>query len=465
MPRYDLTHKLLKYAEGDVLPMHMPGHKRSERFVHLTPLSVKCDITEIDGFDDLNCPEGVFLESERLAARLWGSEETVYSVNGSSGCILASVRCALKCKTGKKVLLCRASHKSVYHALELCGARSVYLKQRLTSFGFCASADPEEVRRALEAESDIALVVITSPTYEGVISDVETIARICHERGVPLMVDEAHGAHLGLHGVFPVGAVKSGADLVVQSLHKTLPCLTQTALVHVSGSLVDKTELRRQMSIFQTSSPSYLLSASVDGAVRLLASDEGRGILKTWYESLVCTRECLSGLENIRLFEKCDGIFDYDPSKFVLSGEGRKLSEYFRREHKIELEMASPEYVIAMTGAGDTAETLSRFEKAVKCADNFFLTPRENNIYTEIFVPEMKLTFSEAVTRESECCDLEEAIGRVSAGYVYAYPPGVPIVAAGEVIDGAAVRQIKSLSEAGFSLRGVKNGKVSVLKD
>lgn len=453
---------LKEYSALDYLPMHMPGHKRqAEAFSHLSSLGARLDITEIDSFDDLNCPEGIFAESERLAASLWGSGASVYSVNGSTGAILASVRAALSCRRGARVVLSRACHKAVYHALEICGAEAHYLSPRLTEAGFCASVTPDEVKESLEMCGGADLVIITSPTYEGIISDVRGIAEVCHGFGVPLMVDEAHGAHLGLHGVFPDGAVRCGADVVVQSLHKTLPSLTQTAIVHLNSNLVDECELRRQMALFQTSSPSYILSASVDGAVRYLASDDGKARLGCWYDAVTEARGRLinSGCE---LYVPCDAVFGYDESKLVLLGNGYGIMKRLREEYKIELEMASVSYAVAMTGIGDDRESLGRFVRAVEDLGN---VPGSNEAYTgRIHIPECACSICDAVSRESTERELETSCGQVSASYVYAYPPGIPLAVPGEVIDGEVIRSIEILRGVGADLRGVKNGKILTLK-
>ena len=208
-----LYKRLERYADEGVLPMHMPGHKRA-CFEHLASLGAKLDITEIDSFDDLNAPEGIFADSESVAAKLWGSGETVFSVNGSTGAVLAAARAVSVCSSAKTVVVARNCHKSVYHALEICSLEAEYIVPGMTSAGFAASVTPESVREALERTPSEAAVILTSPTYEGVISDISSISRICHEKGAVLIVDEAHGAHLSLHGVFSKGAVECGADIV-----------------------------------------------------------------------------------------------------------------------------------------------------------------------------------------------------------------------------------------------------------
>lgn len=442
----------------------MPGHKRSARFEYLSHVGGGLDITEIDGFDDLNCPEEIFADSERLAAELWGSRRCLYSVNGSSGAILASVRAALLSSGSKRVVMARNCHKSVYHAVELCGADVTYIKPACGEYGICLSVEPEEVRRALEKEGS-ALVIITSPTYEGVLSDVGAISAVCREYGVPLLVDEAHGAHLGLYGIFPDGAVKAGADIVVQSIHKTLPSLTQTALLHVCSEAVPYGEICRQMAIFQTSSPSYLLSASIDGAVRYLASEEGRRNLTEWYGEAVRMRDALCGLDNIRVFRGGDGVYDVDVSKAVLSG-GVRLAEYLREYHKVELEMTSASYVIAMTGAGDDSVSLERFVQAVKAADaelgDAIKTPIEG--VDPSHVPSRDISSWEAVRLQSERMPLDRAVGCICGEYVYAYPPGVPILVPGETVDLASVENVRALEAGGVSVRCREKGFLDVIK-
>lgn len=438
----------------------MPGHKRNPSFAHLSPLGVELDITEIDGFDDLNSPSGIFLESERLAASLWGSDECLYSVNGSSGAILAGVRAIAG--DGGSILMSRACHKSVYHAVELTRVTAVYLESHMTSFGFFASVTPAEVEKKLSDNPEVRLVIITSPTYEGVISDVKGIAEVCHRRGIPLMVDEAHGSHLGLYGIFPDGAVKCGADVVVQSIHKTLPSLTQTALLHVSGDLVDFNGIKRQMAIFQTSSPSYILSASIDGAVRFLSSVDGEKCLKEWHRAAVSTHERLGYLQNAKVFHREDGIFNVDVSKFVIRG-GTELADLLRKNN-VEPEMVSKYYTVAMTGAGDTAESLEVFAKAVEEADAELALC--DDIPARAFaLPEAKLKISDAVFLPGEYCEDYAAVGKVSAGYVYAYPPGIPLCVPGEVIDEAAVTEALSLRSAGLDVRGMKGNAFRTAQD
>ena len=455
-----LYEKLREYSKSSALPMHMPGHKRNtSSFDYLGSIDAALDITEIDSFDDLNSPEDIFAESEALAASLWGSDETLFSVNGSTGAILASVRAVLKCETGRTVIVARNCHKSVYHALELCDCRAVYLAPEVMTAGFSVSVTPESVKTALENTPDAAAVILTSPTYEGIISDIASIADICHSYSVPLIVDEAHGAHLSLHGVFRDGAVKCGADVVIQSIHKTLPSLTQTALVHRNGDIVSSDELRRQMAIFQSSSPSYLLSASIDGCVRFLASADGERCLRRWKTALDETYKKLDAQDNVTLFTAGDGVFAKDETKLVILGDGFDIMKSFRSAG-VELEMASISYAVAMTGAGDTSESLDKFCDAAKCLNAYEIT----SFCGKLHIPNVIMCAAEAVRRESCEVSLQDAAGKISASYVYAYPPGIPLLVPGEAVDYDIIRDAELLMSAGAAVRGIKNASLKVIK-
>ena len=266
----DLYQELIRLAESDMYPFHMPGHKRN---CLSTPLegAFRCDITEIDGFDNLHDEAGIILQAEERANSLYGADKTYFLVNGSTSGVLAAVSTAVH--KGGTVLAARASHKSFYHAAYLRDLDIRYLpdntEKELNIPGRYSAKDVENC-----LTDDVEAVFITSPTYEGKCSDIRGIAEACHKRGIALIVDEAHGAHFGFgkeysdaKGGFealPKSAVSEGADLVIHSTHKTLPSMTQTALIHVQGNIVDKGLLKRFLRIYQSSSPSYVLMSSID---------------------------------------------------------------------------------------------------------------------------------------------------------------------------------------------------------
>ncbi len=442
-----LFEKLSEYSRSGALPMHMPGHKRSSAaFPWLAGLCER-DITEIDGFDNLNDPEGLFSDMERKIARLWGAGESIALVNGSTVGVLAAVMSALD--EGGELLMCRSSHRSVYHAAQLSGAVTRYLTPEADpELGLPLSATPESVAEALDKYPGVRLVCVTSPTYEGVISDVAGIADICHKRGAPLFVDEAHGAHLGF-GPFPVSAVRAGADMAVQSLHKTLPSLTQTAVLHINPGIVDPERVRRFVTMLQTSSPSYLLSASVDGCADFMER-EGGDAAKRWFDALADFKTRLSELENIRLWSP--QAFAVDPSKLVLRCDGKWLAERLRADFGIEPEYSATTHLLCMTGMGDTSESLSRLSEALFALDP--ISPPAPPPRPVANLPKRAMAIHEAVKLPGKFVPLSRAEGLVSGEYVWSYPPGVPLIAPGEVVDEGVINGINR----GFNIHSTRKG-------
>lgn len=411
MKQDGLYEKLRQYSASDAYPWHMPGHKR--RLVEFAdPFSM--DITEIDGFDDLHHPEGILKEAMEEAAEFYGAKKTYFLVNGSSCGILAAISAAVK--PGEKLLLARNCHKSAYHGALLCQAQVRYVYPHLETEGFYGALDPEMVEREMKQDPALRVVMMVSPTYEGIVSDIRKIADVVHRHGGILLVDEAHGAHFpyGKGMGFPESALDLGADVVIQSLHKTLPSLTQTALLHVGKqSRMDISRIAFYLRVYQSSSPSYILMASIDQCIRLMAGEEGK-VRMEWYadrikkfrdrlrhslnclylyepevlnkEALNCEKPALGCEEAMLNCEKsawecgkaafgCEensgihkkkeyGVPAYDPSKLVvLAPEGRDgnwLAETLRRDWHLEPEMTADRYVILMTSPADTEEGFDR---------------------------------------------------------------------------------------------------------
>ena len=284
-----LYDRLTEYSASDYYGFHMPGHKR--RGPAGISLPYEIDITEIEGFDDLHHADGILKDAQQLAAKVYGAQETRYLVNGSTAGILSAVLGSTK--KGNRILVSRHCHKSVYHAVCLNDLRPVYLYPEFnTSLHMNMDISVSAVRTALMECPDIRAVVIVSPSYDGVISDIEGIAGAVHERGIPLIVDEAHGAHLGFHPYFEANALAKGADVVIHSVHKTLPSLTQTALLHVQGELADRRRIFRYLDMLQSSSPSYILMAGIDKCVHML-DEQGAELFEPYVQRLAELRERL----------------------------------------------------------------------------------------------------------------------------------------------------------------------------
>ena len=382
-----LYDKLKKYSKSDWYGFHMPGHKRNGSITGVD-LPYDIDITEISGFDDLHHPKGVLQEAEARAAEVYHAEETHYLVNGSTVGILSAV---LGCtRPGERVLMSRNCHKSVYNALYINNLRPVYLYPEIISeVGVNGPVSTEEVGRLLKANTDVRAVIITSPTYDGVISDVREIVRLSHLYGIPVILDEAHGAHFGFHPYFSHNGNELGADIVIHSLHKTLPSLTQTALLHINGNIVNRENVRRYLHILQSSSPSYVLMASMDECIRLLMNEREK-LFDRYVSLLIKTRKQLHKLKHLKLFE----INNYDRSKILIDvsnscvysdGEikkhtGKQLYDELRKEYLLEMEMASLNYIIAMTAPGDSDEGINRLISALTEIDGKLAKYRNNEL-------------------------------------------------------------------------------------
>lgn len=281
-----LYEKLKKYEASDFYGFHMPGHKRNTELMG-QGLPYGIDITEIDGFDDLHHADGILLELEQRIAKLYGADRSRILINGSTAGIMSAI---LGCvDRGGKLLVARNCHKSVYHAMELGRLEPVYLYPEFdTTWEINGVIEPGQIKAALEADSEIQAVMLVSPTYDGVVSDIRTIAEIVHSYQIPLIVDEAHGAHFGFHPYFPENSNRCGADVVIHSLHKTLPAPTQTAVLHINGTIAKEEQIWHYLNMLQTSSPSYILMAGIDRCVGLLerekeiskANEKGQALLE-----------------------------------------------------------------------------------------------------------------------------------------------------------------------------------------
>ena len=442
-------------------PFHMPGHKRNceDEFSKTIPFSL--DITEITGYDDLHHPEGIIRESMDDLKKIYKTQESYFLINGSTAGNLAAV--ASVCSFGDKILIARNCHKSVYHGVELLGLDPVYVYPQINEEGMCMGITKDQINRILQEEKEIKAAVIVSPTYEGVVSDVAGIADILHSRGIPFIVDEAHGAHFPFYEGFPKSAVFQGADFVIQSLHKTLPSLTQTGLLHLCTDRIQKEWVQSRLSIFQTSSPSYLLMASIDYCVH--RCQEQKESFQQ-YEKLM--NNFYGKLDELRHLKR---IKTDDFGKVVISARntsinGMDLFRLFRDQYDIEAEMAEIHYLIAMTSVCDTRNGIMKLERALLDIDAALHENKEDNPIemkmTE--VPKVMLP-AEAVKKKKNRIFLEQAEGNVSGDYIYLYPPGIPLIVPGEVIDGKVVQKIKEYQQNNMNIVGCQDGKISIVNE
>lgn len=472
-----LNEALRNLKKESCYPFHMPGHKRNVIDNQVCQPYEK-DITEIDGFDNLFHAEGIIKEEQEFAAELFGAEETFFLINGSSCGILTAITATAD--FGKKFLLGRNSHKSAYNGLYIADAAADYLyPEKIQGLSFAGAISPEEVALAIEKENakgnSYSAVFLTSPTYEGVVSKVEEICRIAHGNNIPVIVDEAHGAHLGIwggNGYFPRGAVSQGADIVIQSLHKTLPSMTQTAVLHVQGNLIDRKKLKLYLSMFQSSSPSYVLMSSMSACLhfckenRELLAEAYKKKLEDFYEKtknlarlkIITDKVIKEGIND------CSGGkagIETDPGKIIIgTGEsglsGRELYDLLREKYCLQMEMAAGDYVIAMTSIMDTREGFERLADALREIDSSVQRRRSGFLdYTELSErPEAVYSIREALRKSRISVDFDKCADLISGEFLYLYPPGIPVIVPGERISRGMLGYLKEAAQKGLSLQG-----------
>lgn len=461
-----LYDKLIAYSKTDMYPYHMPGHKR--RLHGSMPSDIfEMDITEIDGFDNLHQPEEIIAGLQERAARLYGADKSYYLVNGSTCGILSAISAALP--EGGHILMSRNSHKSAYHAAYLRNLQITYLHPPMVKgFDYCDAVTPLQVEKALEAQQDIQAVFIVSPTYEGRIADVKAIAGIVHAKGIPLIVDEAHGAHLGFAEGFADNSNRAGADLVIHSVHKTLPSLTQTALLHCNGDLINREKLERFLHIYQSSSPSYLLMASIDNALHTVET-QGKELFRFLRENYINMLKQLKTCYKLRIMTEVSQ--KQDIGKLIIDCRyagisGKQLYDMLSERYHLQLEMVCQTYCLAMFTVGDSKEAFERMTQALLQIDSELQGEREvceEPQTADAFLTDDKIMqtnhsipLAEAWNLPWEVVSLQQAVDRRVADFINLYPPGVPLLVPGEVLTKNTYEKLQKYLAQGLNVQGIQ---------
>ena len=458
--------KLLELQEKNAYPLHMPGHKRNLDFM---PYDFRTmDITETGEVDNLHDPKEIIAESQNAMAELLGADKSFYLVNGgSSGTVASILGC---CNPGDHVLVATNCHKSIYHALVLAGVKPVYISPQMTEESLCGGISIRDMFRAFD-QYDIKAMIITSPTYEGFTCNVKVIADIVHKHNATLIVDECHGAHFVFSEAFPHSALSEGADVVVNSWHKTLPCLNQAAVLSVKSQRVDMARIKEAVSMMNTTSPSYPILASIDYARHILTTD--KNLFTSYIETITEARHELAHCKVLKLVNDSikgeNDIFDLDISKFTIMVRtemtGKELSDILLNKYNIQIEMAGPHHIIAMTSVADDPKGIKKFVKAIRDIDKKLERKYIDKLPLEIApVREPQMTPRDVYYAEKEYVPIDKGEGRIPASIIMAYPPGIPIVSVGEVLTKGHIEQIETLQKLDVDVIGVDNDEILVVK-
>ncbi len=491
----ELTDFLLKHAEKDPVSFHMPGHKGAALYKELgyddfLQKIMDCDVTEIPGADNLFQAESVLKAVMDRYAGLYGVRRSYILINGTSCGIIASILATVT--RGGKLILARNCHKSVFNALSLGAINPVYAyTESIPEHNIAGPVSAGEIERLLDEHPDAAAVILPSPNYYGICSDIEKISEAVHRRGKILIVDQAHGAHLKFFSKFapdieidghklPKPAEEQGADIVINSTHKTLGSFTQSAVLNVVSDRIDCELLEDRLQALESSSPSYLLMASLDINADLLEK-HGKEKINTWAEELqgfYCRAKNIPGLKMIRP----DGAFDFtkidlDMSIYGLSGaalEGLLMKE------NIFPELHAGKILMLMTGIGNTSNHYARLLDALhRIAERSIresadpegcpALPSDSGYVKQEAAPDLKDAPDTSkplelcpVPEKSRKIKLEEAAGLVCGSAIIPYPPGIPIVCPGERLTEEMLIYIKKLRLAGEKVIGVnENGEIT----
>ena len=456
-----MLYKTLKTYNKNIYPFHMPGHKRNPQFL---PANLhELDQTEIPGLDNLAQPSGIIKATEEALAKMFGADYTHMLTNGSTCGITAAIMALAKDKD--TVILARNCHRSVYNGLVLSGAAPAYIYPDVCANGLIGGVSASAAAQALAENPSAKAVVITSPTYEGFVSDISAMSSVCRKHNVPLVVDEAHGAHFNFSEFFPVSALELGADVVVHSLHKTLPALTQTALLHVKGNAVCLRKLKNAINLIQTTSPSYIFMGVTDFLRQEILSNST--YFDNYTKKLAHLREILHNLDTIHLIgrESCgqNSIFDIDLAKLVFTLDnmcGYTLELTLRRNYGLQMEAAAKNHITAITTIADTDDGFARLAAALQEINK---QPRDNSVpvynnYSTIR-PEIALSPREALKHPAKSVPLQNSEGLICTEFIIPYSPGVPLIVPGEVISAQIIARIKECS----GVIGAADGTIQIL--
>ncbi|HOP45593.1 MAG TPA: aminotransferase class I/II-fold pyridoxal phosphate-dependent enzyme [Coprothermobacter proteolyticus] len=470
---------LLAYIAKHRASFHMPGHKRG-RGVHpdfkafLGENVFLLDLTEVQGVDYLHKPTGILREAMDLLADAYGAKESFFLVNGSTVGNQAALMAVGG--PGKKILIARNSHRSVVGGLILNGSIPVYLPVNVDpELGITTSVSPEVLREYLD-KHDVDAVFLTNPNYYGVSGNIRELVDIVHEHGLPIVVDEAHGAHFHFHQALPLSAVDAGADLVVQSTHKTLSSMTQSSWMHMNGDLVDVELLKAALRTLQSSSPNYVLMASLDVA-RMQMATEGAELLSSALNVAQYLREAINEIPGLQCFgrERVGkyGIFDVDLTKITITVlglglTGYKVEQLLNDELGVEVELSDPNNILAFVTIGDDYDNADKLIKAMSnLSERFYgkLPPLETAaVHTFPVLPEVVLTPREAFFAEKKVVPFREAVGAISAESVVLYPPGIPVIAPGERITEESFDYVMKRKEEGAEVQGTADPELEFIQ-
>ena len=469
---------LKEYVNRDTLPFHVPGHKKGigmdtefKSFIGENPF--KIDVTVFKLVDSLHHPTGPIKKAQELAADAYGADASFFSIHGTSGAIQAMVLSVVS--DGDKIIVPRNVHKSVTAGIILSGAIPVFMQPELDkNLGIAHGVTPETVERTLQENPDAKAVLIINPTYYGVATDIKKIADIVHSYDIPLIVDEAHGPHLAFSNKLPMSALEAGADICAQSTHKIIGSLTQASLLHVKSKYIKPERVQQILNLLQTTSPSYILMASLDCARRQIAL-EGKELLAKTIDLCEYTRNEINKIPGFHSFGSeilgIPGSYAFDPTKLTISCRGLGITGYeldtiLADKYHIQMELSDFYNVLAVGSFGDTKEGMERLLSALReiSKEYYGKRPATPDFLDIPNIPEKALNPRDAFNANKINHPLKDSAGKISGEFLLAYPPGIPLLCPGEIITQEIIDYVQDLKRANLYVQGTEDPTVTNIK-
>jgi len=477
MNNLPLLNQLKKLVKNPDIAFYAPGHKRgkgiSKYLLNLLGKKVfKADLPELPDLDNLFAPETVIKEAQNLASQAFKADQTWFLVNGSTCGIIASILAT--CNPNDKIILPRNCHQSAISGLILSGAIPIFINPEYNQeLNLTYNITPEAVKTALEAHPDAKAVFVVSPTYQGICADLEAIAHITHNYQIPLIVDEAHSPHFCFHGDLPPSGLSLGADLVIQSTHKILGAMTQASMLHLKGDRIDSDRISQALQLVQTTSPSYLLLASLDGARQQMMSD-GKILMENTLNIANYARKELKKNQNIKILERNNlpqkGFHYLDPTRLTIFTDklkmtGFELDDLLREKYNITAELPMLNHLTFIISLGNTQEDINSLIKALKN-----IKPLANNDFANFKLPPinnncpLKISPREAYFSQTKSVKIEETIGKISGELICPYPPGIPLLLPGDEITLETINYLQQVLNFGGIITGASDSSLETIK-
>lgn len=469
---------LVEHARRNPVQFHIPGHKKGagmypefRNFIGKNALSI--DLINIAPLDDLHHPKGMIKEAQELAAEAFGADHTFFSVQGTSGAIMAMIMSVVG--PGEKIIIPRNVHKSILSAIIFAGAIPVFIHPVMdANLGIAHGVTTTSVRKALEQNPTAKGVLVINPTYFGVSANLKEIVEVAHSFDVPVLVDEAHGVHIHFHDKLPLSAMQAGADIAATSVHKLGGSMTQSSILNVKEGRISANRVKSVISMLTTTSTSYLLLASLDTARKQLV-EHGKEMMDRVLELAAFARDEINLIPGLYCVGSeilgSEATYTMDPSKMIIQVRGLGLTGHeaegwLREKYNIEVELSDLYNILCIITPGDTILTVSTLVQALRELARIHMgseSARTVQVHLPE-IPELALSPREAFYSETEIVPLEEAANRIMAEFVMVYPPGIPILLPGEIISKDNINYIIENISAGLPVQGPEDETLKTIK-